>query len=260
VFTVAHPSISITGNVRGTLHTHEISQRELIVFTIHVNWVGPDVSYRAFAQVWGTGENKEEVPVAWISGLVDVQKKKYCLFNCHYIQMQLDSRWLELVNAKPPLVLKSISLEELKSFITLSTANSLRVASDDSLTNWSLSLSAENIEIDWEMKEGYNPYRMKKDNTSSETGTLVLLHGYCAGDNYFPPEHFTDSYVFNRFGQNMLHDEYAREVIKDLDELAITRYSTYGHSQGGAVATHLYTYYMSGLDAVVCHSMCIVCM
>ena len=257
VFTVAHPSVSITGDVRGALRTHEISQRELIDFTIDVDWDGPDVSYRAFAQVWGTGKNNEEVPVAWISGLVDVQKKELCVGHCHYIKMQLDSRWLEFANAKPPLTLKRVSLEELKGYITLSTADSIKVASDDHLLNWTPSFKEENIEIDWEMKEGYNPYRIKKDNTtSSETGTLVLLHGYCAGDDYFPPEHFTDYFVFNRYGKNMLHDEYAREVLKDLDEAGVTRYSTYGHSQGGAVATHLYTYYMSGLDAVVGHVLC----
>ena len=251
VFTVAHPSISITGSVRGALRTHEISQRELIDFTIDVDWDGPDVSYRAFAQVWGTGENKEEVPVAWISGLVDVQKKKYCLFNCHYIQMQLDSRWLELVNAKPPLVLKSVSLEEIKSFITLSTANSLRVASDDSLTNWSLSLSAENIEIDWEMKEGYNPYRMKKDNNTAADGQILLLHGYCAAFNGFLLDYFDNYLVFEEYGQNFLHDEYAKKVIDFVNDKGATRFSVLGHSQGGPVAVHLYTYYPTGLDAVV---------
>ena len=259
VFTVAHPSINITGNVRGTLHTHEMSQRELIVFTIDVDWDGPDVSYRAFAQVWGTGENKEEVPVAWISGLVDVQKKKYCFCNCHYIQMQLDTHWLEYVNAEPPLVLKSFTLEDLHGYITISKMDEIKViAADDRLANWSPSLSAGDIKIDWEMKEGYNPYRMKKDNTSSETGKLLLLHGYCAGINHFECvlDYFTDYIVFsNSYNKNMMHDEYAKEVLKDLHDKGITRFSAYGHSQGGAVATHLYTYYWSGLDEVVCHTV-----
>ena len=251
VFTVAHPSVSITGNVRGALSTHEISQRELIDFTIDVDWDGPDVSYRAFAQVWGTGENNEEVPVAWISGLVDVKKKKRCLFNCHHFQMQLDSRWLELVNAKPPLVLKSVSLEELKSFITLSTANTLKVASDDSLTNWSPSLNAEDIEIDWEMKEGYNPYRIRKDNTTAADGQILLLHGYCAEYNGFLLDYFDDELVFGEYGQNFLHDEYARKVLDFVKEKGATRYSAVGHSQGGPVAVHLYSYYPTGMDAVV---------
>ncbi|XP_065904311.1 conditioned medium factor-like isoform X2 [Dysidea avara] len=255
VFTVAHPSVNITGDIRGALRTHEISQRELIDFTIDVSWYGPDASYRAFAQVWGTGENNEEVPVAWISGLVDVQRKKRCLFNCHYVKMQLDSCWLELVNAKPPLVLKSISLEDLKGYITVSKMDEIKVITeDDNLMNWSPSLKAKDIEIDWEMKEGYNPYRIRKSNTSSgETGKLVLLHGYCAGADHFECvlDYFTDYIVYNKSNhKNMVHDEYAKEVLKDLHDKGVTRFSVYGHSQGGAVATHLYTYYISGIDAV----------
>ena len=69
VFTIAQPSIEVTGKVTGSLHTHDESGRNIIDFNIPVKWLGEDLSYRAFAQVWGTGKNKEEVPVAWISGL-----------------------------------------------------------------------------------------------------------------------------------------------------------------------------------------------
>ena len=252
VFTVAHPSIELTGKVQGSLHTHKVSQRDIIDFNIDVNWDGSVLSYRAFAQVWGTGENKEEVPVAWISGLVDVQKREFCLFNCHYIHMQLDSRWLELANAKQPLHLKSISLEELKAFITLSKSDTLEVTADDKLLKWSPSFKTETIEIDWEMREGYNPYRVKKADNVSETGQLLLLHGYCAPGNGFLLDYFDDYLLFENYGQNLLHDEYARRVYDYINDKGATRLSVYGHSQGGAVALHLYTYYQTGLDTSVC--------
>ena len=251
VFTVAHPSIEITGKVQGSLHTHEISQRDIIDFNIDVNWDESVLSYRAFAQVWGTGENREEVPVAWISGLVDVQKREFCLFNCHYIHMQLDSRWLELANAKQPLHLKSVTLEELKAFITLSRSDALEVTADDKLLKWSPSLNTEAIKIDWEMKEGYNPYRVQKVDNVTETGQLLLLHGYCAQENGFLLEYFDDYLLFENYEKNLLHDEYAREVIDFLAKEGATRFSVVGHSQGGAVALHLYSYYQTGLDAVV---------
>ena len=251
VFTVAHPSIEITGNVRGSLHTHKISQRDIIDFNIDVKWDGSELSYRAFAQVWGHGENNEEVGVVWISGLVDVKKKEFCLFNCHYIHMQLDSRWLELANAKQPLTLKSVTLEELKAFITLSKSDTLEVIADDRLMKWSPSLEVENIRIDWEMKEGYNPYRVKKVDNVTETGQLLLLHGYCAEYNGFLLEYFDNYLLFEDYGQNRLHDEYAKRVVEFLAEQGATRFSVVGHSQGGPVALHLYTYYQTGLDAVV---------
>ena len=251
VFTVVHPSVEITGKVKGSLHTHYTSQRDIIDFNIDVHWDGSDLSYRAFAQVWGTGENKEEVPVAWISGLVDVQRRRDCLHNCHYIRMQLDARWLELANAKHPLTLKSVTLEELKAFITLSKVDILEVTADDPLMKWSPSLKAEDIMIDWEMKEGYNPYRVKKVDNITKDGQLLLLHGYCASSNGFLLEYFHDYLLFEDYEQNRLHDEYAKAVVDFLNEKGATRFSAVGHSQGGAVALHLYAYYQTGLDAMV---------
>ena len=251
VFSVVHPSIEITGKVRGSLHTHEISKRDIIDFNIDVKWDESDITYRAFAQVWGHGANREEVPVAWISGLVEVQKRKFCLFSCHYVHMQLDSRWLELADAEQPLKLKSVTLEELTAFITLTTADTLEVVADDKLTGWSPSLKAEDIDIDWEMKEGYNPYRVKKMDNITESGQLLLLHGYCANGNGFMLEYFDDYLLFEDYHQNRLHDEYAKKVVDFLNEKDAKRFSVVGHSQGGPVALHLYTYYQTGLDAVV---------
>ena len=252
VFTVVHPSIEITGKVSGSLHTHDISQREIVNFNIDVNWDGSELAYRAFAQVWGRGPNRQEIPVAWISGLVEVQKRKFCLYNCHYIHMQLDSRWLEMANAKPPLTLKSITLEELKAFITLSKSDTLEVTADKSLRKWSPSLKAERIEVDWEMKEGYNPYRVNKMDNITETGQILLLHGYCVKHNGFLLDYFDNYLLFEDYNQNRLHDEYARKVVDFLVENGTKRFSVVGHSQGGPVALHLYTYYQTGLDAVVC--------
>ena len=253
VFTIAQPSIEITGKVTGSLHTHDVSGRNIIDFKIPVKWFGEDLSFRAFAQVWGTGKNKEEVPVAWISGLVDVQRKKWCLFNCHYIHMQLDSHWLELVNATPPLTLKSLTLEELKAFIIVSKSDVLKVTVDDTLMKWSPSLKAEHVEIDWEMKEGYNPCRVKKMDIGTAEGQLLLLHGYCSTGDEFPVKYFDDYLLFrDESRQNYLHDEYARKVydfVTKNDTTSLT--SVYGHSQGGAVALHLYTYYITGLDCVM---------
>ena len=253
VFTIAHPSINITGNVKGSLHTHNISQRDKIDFDIDVNWDESDLSYRAFAQVWSTGENKEDVIIAWISGLVDVQKREDCLSDCYYIHMELDSRWLELANVRQPLVLtlKSVTLEELRAYITLTRSDALVVTADDKLMKWSPSLRAKDIKIDWEMKEGYNPYRVKMHNVT-ETGKLLLLHGFCAGcNNPFQLEYFDDYILFEDHNKNYLHDEYARKVYDHIMDKGATRLSVYGHSQGGAVALHLYTYYFTAVDASV---------
>ena len=253
-FTVAHPSIEITGRVEGTLYTHEISGRVKVRFTVNVNWDGSESPYRAYAQVWGTGEGNGEVPVAWIGGLVEVQSRECCLSDCHYIEMELDTRWLELANAKHLLTLKSVTLDEVKTFITLSKSDAVEVIADDQLMNWLPSRKAEDIEIDWEMKEGYNPYRMKKEDNTDETGQLLLLHGYCATcSSGFRDQlpYFDNPLLYEDYGQNRFINEYAENVIDFLIKNGSTRFSVVGHSQGGMVALHLYTYHCTGLDAVV---------
>ena len=88
------------------------------------------------------------------------------------------------------------------------------------------------------------------DNVT-ETGQLLLLHGYCAGKNGFLVDYFDDNLLYEDYEKNLLHDEYARNVLDFLAKEGATRFSAVGHSQGGAVALHLYTYYQTGLDAVV---------
>ena len=250
-FTVVHPSVEVTGKVIGSLYTHDISERVNVNFSIAIDWDKSDSSYGAFAQVWGTGEDNEEVPVAWISGIVEVQSREGCVSDCHYIEMELDTRWLELANAKPPLTLKSVTLDEMNTFITLSKSDAVGVIADDELMNWSPSLKAEDIEIDWEMKEGYNPYRVKKEDNTTETGQLLLLHGYCASPGTFLVDYFDNYLLFEDYEQTRLHDEFAKRVLDFIAEKGATRYSIVAHSQGGLVALHLYTYYQTGLDAVV---------
>ena len=109
--------------------------------------------------------------------------------------MELDTRWLELANATPPLTLKSVTLDEIKTYITLSKSDAIEVIADDELMNWSPSLKVEDVEIDWEMKEGYNPYRVKKEDNTTETGQLLLPHGYCISPDGFLWYYF-DNYKY----------------------------------------------------------------
>ena len=94
------------------------------------------------------------------------------------------------------------------------------------------------------------------DNVT-DTGQLLLLHGYCAPGNGFLLDYFDDYLLFEDYGQNYLHDEYARKAYDYINDKGATKLSAYGHSQGGAVALHLYTYYLTGLDASVCSLLAI---
>ena len=62
-------------------------------------------------------------------------------------------------------------------------------------------MQAEDIEIDWEMKEGYNPYRVKKMDNVIETGQILLLHGYCVQRNGFILDYFDNHLLYQNYNQ-----------------------------------------------------------
>ena len=81
-----------------------------------------------------------------------------------------------------------------------------------------------------------------------EKGTgsrLLLVHGYCSGD-VWPAGNFSSASKFLDLNQNRSHDQFAQR-IKTFGN-TWNSYGIVAHSQGGAAALHLYTYYWSGLD------------
>ncbi|HVJ63261.1 MAG TPA: conditioned medium factor, partial [Tahibacter sp.] len=74
---------------------------------------------------------------------------------------------------------------------------------------------------------------------------LILVHGYCSG-GVWPASQFTTASTFLDTNQNRSHDAFARLLQTYGSTWA--SFGTVAHSQGGAAALHLYTYYWSGLD------------
>ena len=82
-----------------------------------------------------------------------------------------------------------------------------------------------------------------------QANKIIALHGYCSGDAW--GDKLPGAYKFEDYDQNRSHDEFALELISQMD----MQYSSGGvgcsiiaHSQGGAAALHLYSYYWSCLD------------
>jgi hypothetical protein len=75
----------------------------------------------------------------------------------------------------------------------------------------------------------------------------MLVHGYCSGDAWGPVQgQFASSVKFQDFNQNRSHNDFALRIRAFGDQF--DSFGIVAHSQGGAAATHLYTYYWSGLD------------
>lgn len=188
--------------------------------------------YRVFTEVWGASlAGHEMVPVAWIGGMVKAANGN--------LELGLDARWIALAGAQAPFELRNLRIEDSDHFIPLAKA--------DSLTLYTPQLPQAAFRavdrIDEEMLMGARP---PMDNTRAGS-RLLLVHGYCSSDVWGPQlGQFSSASVFQDFNKNRSHDAFAQRILSFGNS-----YSSYGivaHSQGGAAATHLYTFYWSGLD------------
>ena len=248
LFHVADPVLRIAPQpAHAEMVYHKAMDTSVVYILVPVIWDSTaDNVFRGFAEVWGTGVGGDIVPVAWVSGLLPIKDKEgYNATTNYFLQFDLDETWLDKAQAKPPLYLKNVTFDERANFITLAFAKSMKVVTTDR------KLLARQprepaTEITYEMRNGYNPYRYLKQN-SSETGKLILVHGYCAHETPFTLEDFTDFEVFEDFDQNRLNDAFAQKIAEFADSKGITKFSLYSHSQGGFAALHLNTYYQTGL-------------
>ena len=187
--------------------------------------------FRVHAEVWGADRSGRMAPVAWVGGMKQI--------NGGQLELSLDGRWLSLAGVNSATMeLRNLRIEDPDHFIAV--AKSQRLPFTAARLPTSAGRAAAGITED--MRMGPRP------QAALEAGSrLLLVHGYCSGNVWGPQTgQFTGESVFQDLNQNRSHDEFARRV-RDYG----ASWSSFGivaHSQGGAAATHLYTYYWSGLD------------
>jgi pimeloyl-ACP methyl ester carboxylesterase len=189
----------------------------------------------AHAEVWAHDADGNETPVAWIGGMTLAGKGK----RGNYVSLSLDSRWLARAVAKQNYELRNIRLQDSNSFAVLGTADTV------TLPALTLPKSLQNFtgEITEEMRTGERP---AIESLNALGGKLMLVHGYCSGSNPWNPAQFANSVQFLDANQNRSHDQFA-QLIRNFGA-SFPSFGIVAHSQGGAAALHLYTYYWSGLD------------
>ncbi|MCF6264655.1 MAG: hypothetical protein L3J24_13860 [Xanthomonadales bacterium] len=211
-----------------------------------------DRRFRVMAEVWGTQANSKAgklIPVSWISTIADARNGK--------INLQLDDRWLLAKGVQAPFELKNIRIEDTTHYVSLLNIERLEltlpmVQKISKLLYDASKLSYRDV-ITESMLKGEKPEqasylnKSSADKLQSQGAKLMLVHGYCSSDVWGPVQsQFSNSVKFVDFNQNRSHDAFARLIDTFGDN-----YSSFGivaHSQGGAAALHLYTYYWSGLD------------
>lgn len=191
--------------------------------------VGP---VRAYAEVWGYDDAGREQPVAWIGGMVEALNGT--------VELGLDPRWLGRSKAVAGYHLRQLRLEDSAHFVTLASRD--RLALDLPL---GIRPKAFFGEPDEAMRMGVRPTALELAADKGVGSRLLLVHGYCSGD-VWPSGHFSNASKFLDLNQNRSHDQFAR-LIQSFGN-SWNSFGIVAHSQGGAAALHLYTYYWSGLD------------
>ena len=254
---IAAPSLNVTGSIFSDLFYHPVTGNEIILIQVGVKWDPQSRdTYRGYAEVYGTGKDGESVPVAWVGGLLQVKQASSSSF---MLQFELDSRWLVLANATFPLALHNLTFEEIDGFIeVVKVQQFLKVSARSPLiAQWRPTMKASDVDITYEMRNGYSRYREKNsesdDTTVNTAGAIVLVHGYCADHPPFPSAHFTNPVVFSDLDTSRTIDSFARLLVSFTQGLQ--RFSIVGHSQGGMAALHMLTFYDTPLDGMVCISL-----
>jgi len=197
------------------------------------------------AEVWGS--NKRGVQsAAWIGGVVSPDKNGN-------LELSFDTRWLTRSKLRAPYSLKSLRLQTVNSNVPIAELSSmtlkvpaLLVASKLSANSLKKSAKQDPLKITNDMLMGNAPASQGLSIKSHAGPKLLLVHGYCSSNGAWNTSSFSNSAKFQDLNQSRSHEDFAQRVIN-----FGSSYSSYGiiaHSQGGAVALHMYSRYWTGLD------------
>ena len=226
---VLEPSISLSGK-RASASIAKGGNSRLSI-QIPVSAAKNSGHYRSYAEVWGRDANGNELPVAWVGGMVTPEQGQ--------LKLGFDQRWVAKAQAQGPFELRNLRIEDPDHSITLASASRMPL----SLPAMRGQAKSGPISIDESMLMGPRP-----DDIVSAKGVgkrLLLVHGYCSG-GVWPASQFSTASTFLDANKNRSHDAFAR-LIQSYGN-TWNSFGVVAHSQGGAASLHLYTYYWSGLD------------
>jgi hypothetical protein len=237
IITVSAATIQLTGSAT-------ISPKDAGHYLVNIGVTGTGDQVRAYAEVWGVDPNtKQPKPACWIGGIVQVVNNA--------VTLVLDTNWLTLAVVDGPFKLHNVYISDLvTSFpVSISPVESMPVLGSDLIK---YKRSSSPITITKEMRFGFNPlyeqYEAARNTTAAPS--LITLPGYCSESNPWQGSHgtFTNCGFFSMKKGNYGHHEFALKALDYFQASQSPSFSLIGHSQGGAVAAHLYNFWSTGLD------------
>lgn len=211
IITVVDDPLELSGTATGVGNGNRID------IYLGVNRVTSN-KYHAYAEVWGTNDQNQPIPVCWIASMLNPLTYQ----GQPAIKLELDLNWAARANAKAPYTLKNVYVQDSNSFVPISQKSSINVDMKSPVNAIVSRILTKGIpEITEEMLNGVRP-PMPVSNTTNACN-LVLIHGYCAGSNPWQehaPNDFTNACFFLFKDGNLLNDAYAMKVADYTKNLA----------------------------------------
>ncbi|MBI5433277.1 MAG: hypothetical protein HZA52_10650 [Planctomycetes bacterium] len=238
-FPVLERRIVLDGAVVASVHDPIRLRLELGAFVL-----APAAKVQLSAEVWGSDARGEPVPICWLSRMVTPSGDAHAT-----LSLFLDARWLELARALPPFELREVRVQDPDTHVVFDVraALPLELGELPRVFGRGTSSVAKSMLTGPVVASSTSAGAHGLGTAHSTNRALVLAHGYCSGGSIWPAADFTTPKVeFLDPNQNRTHDQFA--LLMAQTGAPHDSFGVVAHSQGGAAALHLLTFYTSGLD------------
>lgn len=183
------------------------------------------------AEVWGQTP-AGPAPLCWLAKIqTPVQEFVYWR-----LELGLDRRWIELAGARGPFEVRNVRVQDADTFNVLATLERVPFEAPASSGHVAAPLVGQ-------LGEPLPP------DATSFPRALLLAHGYCSSGSIWPAADFSQPKLeFLDPNANRTHDQFAQLLAAQAASQQLYSFGVVAHSQGGAAALHLRTFYVSPLD------------
>ena len=198
------------------------------------------------AEVWGRDGVGGEAAACWLSGMSVIERQK----DGASVSLVLDERWLAASGVGGPFELRNVRVQCCDTSVPMDVVGVMPVD-----VVGGMPVLRRGVEVSADMLVG----APRADRMVEFAGgdalrrsrafaghNLMLVHGYCSSGVWRTADFSGGLEVFLDEGQNRSHDEFAQLMLAFGN--GSKSFGVVAHSQGGAAALHLRTYYFSGLD------------
>ena len=242
-FDVAEPLLSLTGLV-GT----KVLDARRLRLDIDALPLADARRVQVSAEVWAHDEWGNPQPMAWLSRIDEPRIHSRGTWS---LPLWLDAGWFAATGLRPPLELRRVRVQDAEHFGVLAQSERMVVPAGPlpPLAGRTGAKLADLFGVTVNAAASVATPVAPAINIQPMVPNpgLVLSHGYCSSGPVWPQADFSQPKLnFADPSQNRSHDEFANLIVAQA--AAYTSFGFVGHSQGGAAALHLLTFYQSPLD------------